>query len=145
LRLSVDILAGQAGLIALQDDASRGIASEPGSWRIAAAYGISPTVLENLEPLLVDVSRAENKAKADVISIVKAIGSAEVAGNDIAMPTTIALNDSSIVPNIADATPAISKNGSILPLAPVPAAIAQPKAAKKHGAKNIHRLNPKPT
>ena len=47
LRLSVDILAGQAGLIALQDDATRGIASEPGSWRIAAAYGISPTVLEN--------------------------------------------------------------------------------------------------
>ena len=30
LRLSVDILAGQAGLIALQDDATRGIASEPG-------------------------------------------------------------------------------------------------------------------
>jgi PAS domain S-box-containing protein len=65
LRLSVDILAGQAGLIALQDDASRGSATESGNWRIAAAYGISPAVLENLEPLLSDVSRAENEEKTD--------------------------------------------------------------------------------
>ncbi len=59
LRLSVEILAGQAGLIALQDDAKSGVEDEAGSWRIAAAHGISPTVLEHLEPLLSDVSRAE--------------------------------------------------------------------------------------
>jgi len=57
LRLSVEILAGQAGLIALQDDA--------GKWSIAAAYGISPTVLEHLEPLLTDVSIAENQSESD--------------------------------------------------------------------------------
>jgi PAS domain S-box-containing protein len=50
LRLSVEILAGQAGLIALQH--------EVGDWEIAAAYGISPAVLENLKPLLTDVSEA---------------------------------------------------------------------------------------
>ena len=57
LRLSVEILAGQAGLIALQDDA--------GTWSIAAAHGISPTVLEHLEPLLSDVSRAEYQTELD--------------------------------------------------------------------------------
>jgi PAS domain S-box-containing protein len=61
LRLSVEILAGQAGLIALQDDTRNGA----GKWSIAAAYGISPTVLENLEPLLSDVSRAENQAESE--------------------------------------------------------------------------------
>jgi PAS domain S-box-containing protein len=57
LRLSVDILAGQAGLIALL--------AEDGSWSIAAAYGISPSVLEHLEPLLTDVSRAEEKTDTE--------------------------------------------------------------------------------
>ena len=65
LRLSVEILAGQAGLIALQDELSKEDSNETGNWRIAAAYGISPTVLENLEPLLADVSRAENQVKTD--------------------------------------------------------------------------------
>ena len=53
LRLSVEILAGQAGLIALQ--------REIGDWEIAAAYGISPALLENLKPLLTDVSEAKHK------------------------------------------------------------------------------------
>jgi PAS domain S-box-containing protein len=57
LRLSVEILAGQAGLIALQD--------ENGNWSIAAAHGISPTVLEHLAPLLSDVSRAERQTEPD--------------------------------------------------------------------------------
>lgn len=61
LRLSVDILAGQAGLIALLDDSS----NDAGSWSIAAAHGISPTVLEHLEPLLTDVSRAEKSAASE--------------------------------------------------------------------------------
>jgi PAS domain S-box-containing protein len=57
LRLSVEILAGQAGLIALQRDA--------GDWEIAAAYGISPAVLDHLKPLLTDVSEAKNKEESD--------------------------------------------------------------------------------
>ncbi len=64
LRLSVEILAGQAGLIALQDEATTDTSSG-GNWSIAAAHGISPTVLEHLEPLLSDVSRAENQAEPD--------------------------------------------------------------------------------
>ncbi len=65
LRLSVEILAGQAGLIALQDDATTGNSSG-GKWSIAAAHGISPSVLEHLEPLFSDVSRAEKQAETDV-------------------------------------------------------------------------------
>jgi PAS domain S-box-containing protein len=64
LRLSVDILAGQAGLIALLEDSGSQDESSTGSWNIAAAHGISPTVLEHLEPLLTDVSRAENQFQA---------------------------------------------------------------------------------
>jgi PAS domain S-box-containing protein len=65
LRLSVEILAGQAGLIALQDDGRGAGSTAAGRWRIAAAHGISPTVLEHLEPLLTDVSRAENQVDLD--------------------------------------------------------------------------------
>ncbi len=61
LRLSVEILAGQAGIIALQDEGSHGA----GSWSIAAAHGIAPSVLEHLEPLLSDVSRAEYPSETD--------------------------------------------------------------------------------
>lgn len=65
LRLSVEILAGQAGLITLLDDTSSDATNSAGNWSIAAAHGISPAVLEHLEPLLADVSRAENQAGPD--------------------------------------------------------------------------------
>jgi len=65
LRLSVEILAGQAGLITLLDDTSSDATNSAGNWSIAAAHGISPEVLEHLEPLLADVSRAENQAGPD--------------------------------------------------------------------------------
>ncbi len=42
LRISIEMLAGQAGLIALKD----------GGWRVAAAQGIPPAFLRYLEPLL---------------------------------------------------------------------------------------------
>jgi PAS domain S-box-containing protein len=44
LNIAIEMLAGQAGLIALQDE-SRG-------WRVAASHGIHPAFLSYLEPLL---------------------------------------------------------------------------------------------
>jgi signal transduction histidine kinase len=43
LRISIEMLAGQAGLIALK---------EPEGWRVATAHGIPPAFLRYLEPLL---------------------------------------------------------------------------------------------
>jgi len=43
LRIAMEMLAGQAGLIALR---------EGGAWRVAAAHGIPPAFLRYLEPLL---------------------------------------------------------------------------------------------
>jgi signal transduction histidine kinase len=45
LRISIEMLAGQAGLIALK---------ETGSWRVVAAQGIPPAFLRYLEPLLAE-------------------------------------------------------------------------------------------
>jgi signal transduction histidine kinase len=48
LRISIEMLAGQAGILALK---------ETGGWRVASAHGIPPAFLSYLEPLL-----AEEKA-----------------------------------------------------------------------------------
>jgi len=45
LRVSIEMLAGQAGLIALK---------EPEGWRVSAAYGIAPAFLSYLTPLLAE-------------------------------------------------------------------------------------------
>jgi len=45
LRISIEMLAGQAGLIALK---------EPDGWRVAAAHGIAPAFLSYLTPLLAE-------------------------------------------------------------------------------------------
>src|SRR5512139_2924498 len=45
LRVSIEMLAGQAGLTALK---------EPEGWRVAAAHKIQPAFLSYLEPLLAD-------------------------------------------------------------------------------------------
>jgi len=50
LRISIEMLAGQAGLIALK---------EPNGWRVAAAHGIPPAFLRYLEPLLAEEQVAE--------------------------------------------------------------------------------------
>lgn len=50
LRISIEMLAGQAGLIALK---------EAGSWRVADAQGIPPAFLRYLEPLLAEEKVAE--------------------------------------------------------------------------------------
>jgi len=53
LRISIEMLAGQAGLIALK---------EADGWRVATAYGIAPAFLSYLTPLLAD----ENVRELDV-------------------------------------------------------------------------------
>ncbi|MDI6768314.1 MAG: ATP-binding protein [Anaerolineales bacterium] len=45
LRISIEMLAGQAGIIALKESAG---------WRVAAAHGIPPAFLHYLEPLLAE-------------------------------------------------------------------------------------------
>ena len=50
LRIAVEMLAGQAGIIAFK---------ESGSWRVAAAQGIPPAFLRYLEPLLAEEKVAE--------------------------------------------------------------------------------------
>jgi signal transduction histidine kinase len=50
LRISIEMLAGQAGLIALK---------EQNTWRVAAAHGIPPAFLRYLEPLLAEETVAE--------------------------------------------------------------------------------------
>jgi PAS domain S-box-containing protein len=50
LRISIEMLAGQAGLIALK---------EANSWRVVAAHGIPAAFLHYLEPLLAEESAAE--------------------------------------------------------------------------------------
>jgi PAS domain S-box-containing protein len=47
VRVSAELLAGHAGLIALRD--------EGGGWRIASSVGINPAFLKNLDPLLADI------------------------------------------------------------------------------------------
>jgi PAS domain S-box-containing protein len=50
LRISIEMLAGQAGIIALK---------EPSGWRVVAAHGIPPAFLSYLEPLLAEEKAAE--------------------------------------------------------------------------------------
>lgn len=50
LRISIEMLAGQAGLIALK---------ETEGWRVAAAHGIAPAFLRYLEPLLAEEKVAD--------------------------------------------------------------------------------------
>ncbi len=47
VRVSAELLAGHAGLIALRD--------EGGGWRIASSYGINAEFLKNLDPLIADI------------------------------------------------------------------------------------------
>jgi signal transduction histidine kinase len=53
LNISIEMLAGQAGLIALR---------EQGRWRVAVSQGIPPAFLRHLEPLLATVPEHEDPA-----------------------------------------------------------------------------------
>jgi PAS domain S-box-containing protein len=50
LRISIEMLAGQAGILALK---------ETNNWRVASAHGIPPAFLSYLEPLLAEEKAAE--------------------------------------------------------------------------------------
>lgn len=53
LRVSIEMLAGQAGLIALKNESG---------WRVAAAQGIPPAMLHYLEPILAEENTSEFNA-----------------------------------------------------------------------------------
>lgn len=52
LKIAIEMLAGQAGLIALRDQPDEG-------WRVATAHGIPPAFLRYLEPLLAEDHAAD--------------------------------------------------------------------------------------
>lgn len=58
LRIAIEMLAGQAGLIALREQ-------HPDAWRVSAAHGIPPAFLRYLEPLLAQ----EEAADLDVVEL----------------------------------------------------------------------------
>jgi PAS domain S-box-containing protein len=61
VRISAEMLAGQAGLIALRD--------EQVGWKIGASHGISPTFLANLDPLLKEIAEEEDPASFEMPEI----------------------------------------------------------------------------
>ncbi len=61
LTVSVEMLAGQAGLIALR--------GEQGGWMLGASYGIPPAFLRYLEPLLAEIPESEDSANAELIEL----------------------------------------------------------------------------
>ena len=61
LQLTAEMLAGQAGLIALRDP--------QGGWTLAASHGIPPTFLRYLDPLLAEVPDHEDSARFELPEI----------------------------------------------------------------------------
>ena len=53
MELAAELLAGKAGLIALRE--------EEGGWNIGASYGIQPTFLQYLDPILAEVPENEDQ------------------------------------------------------------------------------------
>lgn len=58
LRIAVEMLAGQAGLIALR--------SEQGAWKVAASHGLSEAFLQQLNPLLAQVPDNDDPARFEI-------------------------------------------------------------------------------
>ena len=61
LRISIEMLAGQAGLVALRDRQE--------GWRIAVSHGIPPAFLQKLEPLLGTVPEHEEPSRYELPEI----------------------------------------------------------------------------
>ncbi|MEA3351307.1 MAG: ATP-binding protein [Chloroflexota bacterium] len=61
LRVAVEMLAGQAGLIALRE--------EQGGWKVAASHGLTPTFLRQLDSLLTMVPDYEDPARFELPEI----------------------------------------------------------------------------
>lgn len=90
VRVSAELLAGHAGLIALRD--------EHGGWRIASSYGINTEFLKNLNPLLADIPdhgdparfalpeinrRLQRITKAASMGILTGVGLPMIAQNEV--------------------------------------------------------------
>ena len=58
LRHSAELLAGQAGLVALR--------AEPGGWRLATSYGIPGALVRYLDPILAEVPDHEDPARFEL-------------------------------------------------------------------------------
>ena len=58
LRISIEMLAGQAGLIILR--------GESGSWQVRVSEGITPEFLEELKPLLKEIPENENPEEFEI-------------------------------------------------------------------------------
>jgi len=61
MRAAVEMLAGQAGFIALRD--------EQGSWKVAASYGLTPAFLQQIDPLLAQVPEDDDPARFELPAI----------------------------------------------------------------------------
>jgi PAS domain-containing protein len=61
LDISIEMMAGQGGLIALRN--------LPGGWRIAVSHGIQPAFLKTLEPWLAQIPYNDDPAKFEVPEI----------------------------------------------------------------------------
>ena len=58
LRISIEMLTGQAGLIILR--------GESGSWQVRVSEGITPEFLEELKPLLKEIPENENPEEFEI-------------------------------------------------------------------------------
>jgi PAS domain S-box-containing protein len=61
LTISVEMLAGQAGLIALR--------ATPSGWSLGASYGVPPAFLRYFEPLLAEIPEREDSSNAELAEI----------------------------------------------------------------------------
>jgi len=61
LRVAVEMLAGQAGFIALRGD--------QGGWNVAASTGLTPAFLQQIDPLLAQVPDHEDSARIELPAI----------------------------------------------------------------------------
>jgi len=61
LTISVEMLAGQAGLIALR--------ASPSGWSLGASYGVPPAFLRYFEPLLAEIPEREDSSTAELAEI----------------------------------------------------------------------------
>ncbi len=76
LRVAVEMLAGQAGIIALRDEA--------GGWKVAASHGLTPTFLKQIDPLLAKVPDLEDPARFELPAINRLLQSlTRSASNDL--------------------------------------------------------------
>ena len=61
IRAAVEMMAGQAGFIALRDDL--------GGWKVAASYGLTPEFLQQIDPLLAQVPDNDDPARFELPAI----------------------------------------------------------------------------